>query len=97
MGMNLVIAVTDGAWLKMLRRQPNLGEINFRAPHPANFHALKQGELFLSKLHAPRNVIVGGGIFAYANVLPCSRLGSVLTSEWRTVRAGNADTDRALS
>jgi len=23
-------------------------------------------------LHAPRNVIVGGGIFAYANALPCS-------------------------
>lgn len=23
-------------------------------------------------LHAPRNVIVGGGIFAYANMLPCS-------------------------
>jgi hypothetical protein len=28
--------------------------------------------LFLFKLHAPRNVIVGGGIFAYANSLPCS-------------------------
>ena len=28
--------------------------------------------MFLFKLHAPRNVIVGGGIFAYANVLPCS-------------------------
>ena len=28
--------------------------------------------LFLFKLHAPRNVIVGGGIFAYANALPCS-------------------------
>jgi putative restriction endonuclease len=28
--------------------------------------------MFLFKLHAPRNVIVGGGIFAYANTLPCS-------------------------
>jgi putative restriction endonuclease len=28
--------------------------------------------LFLFKLHAPRNVIVGGGIFAYASKLPCS-------------------------
>lgn len=72
MGINLVIAVTDGAWFDMLRRQPNVGEVNFWAPHPANFHALKQGELFLFKLHAPRNVIGGGGIFAYANVLPCS-------------------------
>ena len=30
------------------------------------------GEFFLFKLHAPRNVIVGGGIFAYANALPWS-------------------------
>ena len=72
MGINLVIAVTDGDWFEMLRRQPNLGEVNFWAPHATNFRALKQGELFLFKLHAPRNVIVGGGIFAYANVLPCS-------------------------
>ena len=28
--------------------------------------------MFLFKLHAPHNVIVGGGIFAYSNVLPCS-------------------------
>jgi putative restriction endonuclease len=28
--------------------------------------------MFLFKLHAPRHVIVGGGIFAYANTLPCS-------------------------
>ena len=72
MGINLVIAVTDGDWFEMLRQQPNLGEVNFWAPHATNFRALKQGELFLFKLHAPRNVIVGGGIFAYANVLPCS-------------------------
>ncbi len=72
MGINLVIAVTDGDWFEMLRRQPNLSEVNFWAPSAANFRALKQGELFLFKLHAPRNVIVGGGIFAYANVLPCS-------------------------
>ena len=72
MAINLVIAVTDGDWFEMLRRQTNLGEVNFWAPHATNFRALKQGELFLFKLHAPRNVIVGGGIFAYANVLPCS-------------------------
>jgi putative restriction endonuclease len=71
-GINLVIAVTDGDWFEMLRRQPNLGEVNFWAPSAASFRALKPGELFLFKLHAPRNVIVGGGIFAYANTLPCS-------------------------
>ena len=72
MGINLVIAVTDSDWFEMLRQQPDLGEVNFWAPSAANFRALQPGELFLFKLHAPRNVIVGGGIFAYANVLPCS-------------------------
>ena len=56
----------------MLRRQSDLSEVNFGAPSAANFRALQAGELFLFKLHAPRNVIVGGGIFAYANALPCS-------------------------
>jgi len=72
MGINLVIAVTDGDWFDMLRQQPNLGEANFWAPSAANFRALRPGELFLFKLHAPRNFIVGGGVFAYANALPCS-------------------------
>lgn len=72
MGLNLVIAVTDGDWFDMLRQQPNLGEVNFWAPSAASFRALQPGELFLFKLHAPRNFIVGGGVFAYANALPCS-------------------------
>jgi putative restriction endonuclease len=72
MGVNLVVAVTDGDWFESLRRQSNLGEVNFWAPSAASFRALQPGELFLFKLHAPRNVIVGGGIFAYANSLPCS-------------------------
>ena len=72
MGINLLIAVTDGDWFEMLRRQSDLSEVNFWAPSAANFRALQAGELFLFKLHAPRNVIVGGGIFAYANALPCS-------------------------
>jgi putative restriction endonuclease len=72
MSINLVIAVTDGDWFEMLRRQPNLGEVNFWAPSAGNFRALQPGEMFLFKLHAPRNVIVGGGIFAHANALPCS-------------------------
>ena len=72
MGINLVVAVTDDDWFEMLRRQPNLSEVNFWAPSAANFRALQPGEMFLFKLHAPRNVIVGGGIFAYANALPCS-------------------------
>ena len=68
MGINLVIAVTDGDWFEMLRQQPNLGEVNFWSPSAANFRALRPGELFLFKLHAPQNMIVGGGIFTYANL-----------------------------
>jgi len=72
MGINLVIAVTDGDWFELLRQQPGLDEVNFWAPSAANFRALQPGEVFLFKLHAPQNYIVGGGIFAYANKLPCS-------------------------
>jgi putative restriction endonuclease len=72
MGINLVVAVTDDDWFETLRRQPSLSEVNFWAPSAVNFRALQPGELFLFKLHAPRNVIVGGGIFAYANSLPWS-------------------------
>jgi putative restriction endonuclease len=72
MGINLVVAVTDGDWFESLRLRPDLGEVNFWAPGAGNFRALQPGELFLFKLHSPRNFIVGGGIFAHANVLPCS-------------------------
>jgi len=72
MGINLVVAVTDDDWFEMLRQHPNLSEVNFWAPSATNFRALQPGEMFLFKLHAPRNVIVGGGTFAHANTLPCS-------------------------
>lgn len=72
MAINLVVAVTDFDWFQLLRQQQSLGEVNFWAPSAAKFRALQPGEMFLFKLHAPRNVIVGGGIFAYANALPCS-------------------------
>lgn len=70
--VSLVVAVTDGDWYEMLSRQPSLNEVNFWSPSPRNFHTLQPGELFLFKLHAPYNVIAGGGIFAYSNILPCS-------------------------
>src|ERR1051325_781840 len=72
MGVNLVVAVTDDNWFEELHRRQRLGEVNFWAPSAINFRALRSGELFLFKLHAPRNVIVGGGVFAYATALPCS-------------------------
>ena len=60
---HLVIAVTDDDWFEMLRHRPDITEVNFWVPSAANFRALQPGELFLFKLHAPRNIIVGGGIF----------------------------------
>ena len=72
MGIKLVVAVTDDDWFETLRRTPNLDEVNFWSPSPANFRALQPDEFFLLKLHAPRNAIVGGGIFAHANLMTCS-------------------------
>lgn len=72
MGINLVIAVTDRDWFDTLRVQPDLDEVNFWAPSPKGFKALQPGELFLFKLHAPDNFIVGGGIFARAETSMCS-------------------------
>jgi hypothetical protein len=98
MGINLVVAVTDGEWFELLRQRSDLGEVNFWAPSASSFRALRPGELFLFKLHAPRNVIVGGGIFAYANALPAfASLGSISRGERGPVRAGDPQSDRALS
>ena len=72
MAINLVVAVTDYAWFQRLNERPELTEVNFWSPSAGNFRALEPGELFLFKLHAPHNMIVGGGIFAYTNNLPCS-------------------------
>src|SRR5580658_10624109 len=66
MGVKLVVAVTDGDWFDHLRGLPQLTEVNFWSPSDRTFRALEPGELFLFKLHAPRNFIVGGGWFAHA-------------------------------
>ncbi len=72
MGVRLVVAVTDGDWFDHLRALPLLTEVNFWSPSDRTFRALQPGELFLFKLHAPRNVIGGGGWFAHSTILPCS-------------------------
>src|SRR5207247_7122702 len=51
-------------WFEFLRARPDLDEVNFWRPSGATrFQALQPGDLFLFKLHAPRNQIVGGGTF----------------------------------
>ncbi len=72
MPIRLVVAVTDRGWFDHLRRRPDLAEVNFWAPSDVSFKALQPGELFLFKLRAPVDRIVGGGVFAYATTLPCS-------------------------
>lgn len=66
------MAVTDGDWFNQLRRQPELAEVNFWSPSPKSFRALQPGELFLFKLHAPINMIVGGGVYASSTIMPLS-------------------------
>lgn len=70
--MQIFIGVTDDNWFKYLKSiKPD--EVNFWQPNSGrNFKALKQGELFLFKLHSPNNFIVGGGIFVRQAFLPVS-------------------------
>lgn len=72
MSVRLIVAVTDGDWFDQLRQQADLSEVNFWSPSDSSFRALQPGELFLFKLHSPNNFIVGGGVFAHANSMPCS-------------------------
>jgi putative restriction endonuclease len=47
--------------------------VNFWQPSGAReFRVLRPGELFLFKLHAPDNFIVGGGLFSHASNVPLS-------------------------
>ena len=71
--MRAFVGITDWDWFELLRRQPGLDEVNFWQPSGSRqFRALKPGELFLFKLHSPRNYIVGGGLFAHWSRLPIS-------------------------
>jgi putative restriction endonuclease len=70
--VSIFVGVTDQDWFDHLSvAQPD--EVNFWAPGGrAGFRALQPGELFLFKLHAPRNFIVGGGVFSHASNVPLS-------------------------
>ena len=69
--MQLYIGVTDNDWFRFLRDRPHLEEVNFWQPSGrTQFRALSPGGVFLFKLHAPENFIVGGGFFAHFSLLP---------------------------
>lgn len=70
--ISLFVAITDRNWFERLSaEQPD--EVNFWQPSgDRNFKAVSVGELFLFKLHAPDDFIVGGGVFSHASNAPLS-------------------------
>lgn len=71
--MRAYIGITDWEWFQHLRSMPQVDEINFWKPGGKHrFGAVQPGELFLFKLHSPRNYVVGGGLFSYSTILPVS-------------------------
>jgi putative restriction endonuclease len=71
MPLRLYVAITDRSWFDLLRDK-HFDEVNFWAPSGRIKDRLDPGDLFLFKLHAPHNYIVGVGIFSHQTVLPCS-------------------------
>jgi putative restriction endonuclease len=68
----MYVGVTDFDWFKTLK-QANCDEVNFWKPGGrTNFKALNEGDMFLFKLHSPRDYIVGGGFFLKFSILPSS-------------------------
>src|SRR5690554_467002 len=68
--MRAYVGVTDNRWYDFLAQQ-GFDEVNFWKPGGrGSFRALEPGELFLFKLHAPLNFIVGGGWFVRFSHLP---------------------------
>lgn len=86
--MKLYVGITDYDWFNLHASKPFVEEVNFWRPSPqASFKALQPGEMFLFKLHAPRNFIVGGGFFTRFLPLP-------LTLAWAAF--GEANGARSL-
>ncbi|MBI1398413.1 MAG: hypothetical protein GC151_20755 [Betaproteobacteria bacterium] len=68
--MDFWVGITDKAWFDFLRSfKPE--EVNFWQPSgKALASFLEPGVPFLFKLHAPHNVVVGGGFFVRFSRLP---------------------------
>lgn len=70
--VHIFVAITDRSWFDLLSRE-RPDEVNFWQPSGTrSFGAVSVGELFLFKLHAPDNYIVGGGVFSHASNVPLS-------------------------
>ena len=67
--MIMYVGVTDENWYQQLSTQKP-DEVNFWSPSGRPFKAVQEGGLFLFKLHAPKNYIVGGGYYVRFSALP---------------------------
>jgi putative restriction endonuclease len=78
-GVRGFVGVTDNSWYRLLADRPDvLGEVNFWRPGGGGFQALRPGEPFFFKTHAPHNRVVGGGFFGGAVRLPASEAWDLL-------------------
>ncbi len=69
--MRFFVGVTDWDWYSLHASASSVEEVNFWKPSPkAGFVALQPGELFLFKLHSPKNFIAGGAFFSKFTSLP---------------------------
>jgi len=88
----IYVGLTDYIWYTFLK-SINPDEVNFWQPRSIRqFKAISQGDLFLFKLHSPRNFIVGGGVFVRQALLPVS-----LTWDAFGIKNGTAGLDEFLS
>ena len=67
--MQIYVGITDYDWFQFLKERKS-DEVNFWKPGTQPFKALQENDLFLFKLHAPQNYIVGGGYFVKYSLLP---------------------------
>ncbi len=67
--MRMYIGITDKDWFEIVKKE-KCEEVNFWKPGNANFKVLKENDIFLFKLHAPYDYIVGGGYFVHFSFLP---------------------------
>ena len=67
--MQIYVGITDYNWFQFLKER-KVDEVNFWKPGSQPFKALQENDLFLFKLHAPQNYIVGGGYFVKYSMLP---------------------------
>ena len=85
--MQFYVGVTDSDWFTTLKTS-QATECNFWRPSGQSFKALEPGQEFLFKLHAPFNVIVGGGTFLRSQKMP-------LRLVWEVFDANNGVPDFA--